>query len=144
MIQFLKKYKAFLFGFIVILPIFYLLDYLGFILLPKDRSYEIVIYTIIWGSLIALPIHHFKKNKRTVLKILSLFVLVFITLFIDSKMKMPDNPLTFILMIGFWLGFAYVLVPAFIKKYWKLIVFFYVPLLLYFMYLRLFLSLIHI
>ena len=138
MIQLLKKYKAFLFGFIIIVPIFYLLDYFGLIILPKERTYEIVIYAIIWGFAIALPIYHFKKNRRTVIKALSLFALVFLALVIDFYMKMPDNPITLILILGFWLGFAYVLSPSFIKKYWKLIVFFYGPLFLYFLYLRLF------
>jgi hypothetical protein len=137
MIQLLKKYRAFLFGYIIIVPIFYLLDYIGFIILPKERTYEIVIYAIIWGFVIALPIHHFKKNKRTVIKVLSLFALIFIALVIDSYMDMPDNPITLILMLGFWVGFAYVLSPSLIKKYWKLIVFFYGPLFLYFTYLRL-------
>ncbi len=141
MIQFLKKYKAFLFGFIIIVPIFYLLDYLGYILLPENRSYEIVIYSIIWGSIIALPFHHFnylKKKKKTVFRVLSLIVLFFSTLFIDSKMNVPDNPISVFLLMGFWFGFAYVMIPAFIKKYWKLIVFFYGPIFLYFIYLRLF------
>jgi len=141
MIAFLKKYKAFLFGLIVIVPIFYLLDYIGFIILPKDRSYEIVIYSIIWGTIIALPFHNYnylKSKKKTVLRVLSLFVLFFITLIIDGTMQLPDNPITLILLMGFWIGFAYVLTPSFIKKYWKLIVLIYGPLLLYFIYLRLF------
>ncbi len=124
MIKFLKKYKAFLFGFIIIVPIFYLLEYVGFIIIPDDGHIVFNIYTLIWGFIIALPIHYFKKNKRTVIKVLSLFVLFFIVLVIDSYMNMPDNPITFTLMMGFWLGFAYVLSPSFIKKYWKLIVFF--------------------
>jgi hypothetical protein len=138
MIEFLKKYKAFVFGFSVIVPIFYLLGYLGLIILPEERTYEIVIYSIIWGFIISLPFHYFKKNKKIVFRVLSLFALLIAIIFIDSKMNMPDNPLTFILLIGFWIGLAYLLIPAFIKKYWKLIVFFYVPLFLYFMYLRLF------
>jgi len=141
MINILKKYKAFLFGFIIIVPIFYLLDYVGFIILPENRSYEIVIYAIFWGFVIALPIHNFnylKKKKKTVLRILSLIGLFVITLFIDSNMKMPDNPITFSLLMGFWIGIAYLLVPVFIKKYWKLIAFFYIPLFAYFVYLRLF------
>lgn len=138
MIQLLKKYKAFLFGYIIIVPIFYFLDYIGLILIPKESSYEILLYTIIWGTAIALPIHHFKKNKITVIKVLSLFVLFFITLFIDSKMNVPDNPITLFLLMGFWFGFAYIMIPAFIIKYWKLITFFYTPLFLYFFYLRLF------
>lgn len=140
MINLLKKYKAFLIGFIIIIPIFYLLDYLGFIHLPKDRSYEIIIYAIFWGFVIALPFHHYnylKKKKKTILRVLSLFTLFFTTLLIDSKMNVPDNPITFILLMGFWIGFAYLLVPVFIKKHWKLITFFYAPLFLYFIYLRL-------
>lgn len=138
MLAFLKKYKAFLFGFIIIVPIFYLLDYIGFILLPKDRTYEIIIYAIFWGWVIALPVHHFKKYKRIVIKVISLIALFFISLIIDSYMDLPDNPLTFILLLCFWIGFTYLLVPNFIKKYWKLIALFYIPLFLYFLYLRLF------
>ena len=137
MIQFLKKYKAFLFGFIIIVPIFYLLSYIGIIILPKEKSYGIIIYAIIWGFIIALPIHHFKKNKKIVVRVLSLLLLFSMTLFIDAKMQMPDNPITFLLLMVFWFGIAYVLFPSFIKKYWKLITFFYVPLLLHFIYLRL-------
>ncbi|MGK0427863.1 MAG: hypothetical protein ACJAUR_001979 [Ulvibacter sp.] len=137
MIQLLKKYKAFIFGFIIIGPLFYFLDYIGFIILPKDSTYEIIIYSLFWGTAIALPIHHYKKHKKTILRLLSLFVLIICALVIDHNMNMPDNPITLILILGFWVGFAYVLSPSFIKKYWKLIVFFYSPLFLYFTYLRL-------
>ena len=138
MIYFIKKYKAFLFGFIIIVPIFFLLNYMGIIIIPKERSYEIIIYGIIWGFIIALPIHHFKKNKKIVVRVLSLLFLFAITLFLDAKMQMPDNPITFILLGGFWFGIAYVLFPSFIKKYLKLITFFYLPIFLYFIYFRLF------
>jgi len=138
MVQLLKKYKAFLFGFIIIAPIFYLLDYIGFIILPKEKSYEIVLYIIFWGLAIALPIHYYKRYKKTVVRILSLIVLFISAFVLDYHMEMPDNPVTLILLMGVWLGFAYVLSPSFIKKYWKLIVFFYAPLFLYFIYLRFF------
>ena len=39
--------------------------------------------------------------------------------------------------MGFWIGSVYVLIPSFIKKYWKLILLIYGPLFLYFLYLRL-------
>ena len=140
MMQFLKKYKAFFIGLIVI-PIFYLLDYIGFIIIPENQSYEIFIYIIFWGLVIALPIHYykyFKRKKKTVINVLSLIALLIIILVIDSIMDLPDNPITFILLLVFWIGFVYILVPSFIKKYWKLIVLIYGPLLLYFLYLRLF------
>ena len=140
MIDFLKKYKAFFIGLIVI-PIFYILKAIGVIILPEDRKLSIIPYLIFWGFAIALPIHFFnysKKVKKTIIKVLSLLVLLFITLGIDSIMNLPDNPITLILIAGFWFGFMYVLVPVFIKKYWKLIAFIYAPLFLYFIYLRLF------
>ena len=57
MIDFLKKYKAFFIGLIVI-PIFYLLKATGVIILPEDRKLSIIPYLIFWGLAIALPIHH--------------------------------------------------------------------------------------
>ena len=141
MIQFLKKYKAFVFGFSIIVPIFYLLDYLGLIIIPDKKASGIYIFAFIWGLVIALPIHNYKylkRNKKTALGVLVLFVLFFVALAIDTFMQLPDNPITFILLISFWVGTAYLLAPKFFKKYWKLIAVFYVPLFIYFIYLRLF------
>ncbi len=141
MVQFLNKYKAFFIGVLLMFPIFYAMNYFGLILLPKNNPLEIIIYTIFWGILVALPIYNYsylKTKKRKVLYVLGLMALFFVALFIDSYMKMPDNPVTFILLMVFWFGFAYLLIPAFIKKYWRLIAFIYGPLFLYFLYLRLF------
>jgi hypothetical protein len=141
MMQFLKKYRAFIFGFTIIIPLFYFLDYLGLIILPENHSYEIFIFAFIWGLVIALPMHNYKylkDKKKTAFSVLVLFVLFFIALAIDTVMNLPDNPITFILLIGFWIGTAYLLAPSFFKKYWKLIALFYIPILLYFLYLRLF------
>lgn len=140
MVNFLKKYKAFFIGLIVI-PISYLLERIGIIIIPEGRILEFIPYLIFWGLVIALPIYFFnysKNVKKTIIKVLSLLVLLFITLGIDSIMNLPDNPITLLFIAGFWIGFVYVLVPSFIKKYWKLILIIYGPLLLYFIYLRLF------
>ncbi|MDD7913691.1 hypothetical protein [Polaribacter ponticola] len=119
MIQFLKKYKAFIFGFSIIIPIFYLLDYLGLIIIPDKEASGIYIFAFIWGLVIALPIHNYKylkRNKKTALSVLVLFVLFFVALAIDTFMQLPDNPITFILLIGFWVGTAYLLSPKFFKN----------------------------
>jgi hypothetical protein len=137
MINFLKKYKAFFIGLIVI-PISYLLERIGLIIIPEGRILEFIPYLIFWGLAIALPIHHSKKYKKTIIKVFSLIILFCGTLVIDMTMNLPDNPITFVLMLGFWIGFVYILAPSFIKKYWKLIGFIYGPLFLYFIYLRLF------
>ncbi|CAM1355147.1 sensor histidine kinase [Tenacibaculum ascidiaceicola] len=141
MIDFLKKYKAFLIGFLIIVPLFILLDYLNFLNIPNDQSVEVIVITVFWALVIALPIHNYqylKRKKKAVFGIAVLFVLLFITVLIDSFMKLPDNPITFILLMIFWCGLAYFLVPNFVKKYWKFIALLYTPLLLYFLYLRLF------
>jgi len=138
MIPFLRKYKAFFIGYSIVVPLFYFLDYIGFIILPKQRTNEILFFALIWGLIISLLIHYFNKKRKTVVSVLGLFLLVFITLIVDSKMNLPDNPITITLLLGFWIGFAYLLLPTFVKKYWKLIAFFYIPLFIYFMYLRLF------
>ncbi|WP_233195831.1 sensor histidine kinase [Aquimarina sp. MAR_2010_214] len=117
------------------------MDYTEYVNIPNDQPIEVLIITLFWGLIIAIPIHNYnylKRKKRTVLRIVILIILFFIALAIDSYMRMPDNPITFILLMGFWFGFAYILVPTFIKKYWKLITFIYVPIFLYFIYLRLF------
>ncbi|MCX7548100.1 histidine kinase [Xanthomarina sp. F1114] len=141
MVQLLNKYKAFFIGVLLMFPIFYVLDYFEFILIPKNNPLEIIMYAVFFGILAVLPIYnysYFKTKKRIILNVLALMALFFMALFIDSFMKMPDNPVTFILLMVFWFGFAYLLIPVFIKKYWKLIVFIYGPLFLYFLYLRLF------
>ena len=69
MINFLKKYKALFIGLIVI-PIFYLLEALGIIIVPEDRKLSIIPYLIFWDrqpffflvqiKLINVIIHIFK------------------------------------------------------------------------------------
>ena len=71
MFQFIKKYKAFLIGLLLIVPIFYMLDYIGFLLLPENQTLEIVLYAIFWGVILALPFHYYtylKEKKKTVFK----------------------------------------------------------------------------
>ncbi|MGI9533065.1 sensor histidine kinase [Lutimonas sp.] len=140
MIKFLDKYKAFLIG-LIIIPIFYLLERIGFIIIPEDSHIVFNYFTLFWGLVIGFASYYFKylKNKKeTVVKVLGIIILFFTALTIDSIMDIPDNPITFILLMGFWFGLAFLLIPSFIKKYWKLITLIYAPLFLYFIYLRLF------
>jgi len=140
MIKYLKKYKAFFIGLIVI-PIAAVLEYIGFLIIPYDALLEVFFVIVFWWLLISLLIHNWtylKRYKNTFLKILFLILLFFISVFLDSLMNMPDNPITFILLMGFWIGCVYLLIPSFIKKYRKLILFIYGPLFLYFLFLRLF------
>ncbi|AIM61713.1 sensor histidine kinase [Cellulophaga lytica] len=140
MVEYIKKYRAFLMA-LIIIPIFYMLDYFGVIKIPNDDPLEVILITLFWWLSIALPIHNYNYIKRqgvTILKVMMLTAVFIVALVVDTLMDIPDNPVTFIILMGFWIGVVYLLVPAFIKKYWKLIALIYIPLFIYFLYLRLF------
>ncbi len=141
MIDFIKKYKAFGIGLLIIVPIIFILQQIKFILIPDDAPIEIFLVFTFWWFMISLPIHkldYLKKNKRTIYKIGGLMLLFFGAMIVDSNMRMPDNPITFLLILIFLLGSIYILTPVFFKKYLKLIVAIYVSAMLYFTYVRLF------
>jgi hypothetical protein len=79
-----------------------------------------------------------KKILKTVLQIAMLFVSLIVIAIIDTSIDYIDNPLTITLIVLFWVGFAYILFPSFIRKYWKFIAFYFTPLLLFMTYIRLF------
>ena len=138
MIQFIKTYKAFGIGYALIIPIFYILDLIGFLIIPEGQMSEVLVYAFFWGSVLGLCIHFSKEKKQMILKIIGLISLFIIAMKIDSAMALPDNPITVILLALFWLGFIYLLIPNFVKKYWRLIAIVYAAILLYFLSLRLF------
>jgi sensor histidine kinase YesM len=141
MITFIKKYKAFGIGLFIAVSIILFLAYKNLIIVSDYKPIEVFLLITFWWMVISLPIHHFtyiKQHKKTVFKIIALILLFFIALVIDGLMSFPDNPITFILLLLFWIGMGYLIIPTFITKYWKLIVLFYGPFFLYFIYIRLF------
>lgn len=120
MLRFLKKYKSIFIGFLITFSAFWYLDYLNLIIIPKDTFIEVgLIFTVWWGiiTLIIYNLSYFKKKKIVLFKIAALIAFLIMTLLIDGYFKIPDNPLSIFLMISFWLGVLYLLVPAFFKKY---------------------------
>lgn len=141
MIDFIKNYKAFGIGLLIVVPIIVVLHQVKVILIPDDAPIEVFLVFTFWWILTSLFIHkldYLKKKRFTIYKIGALFLLIIVTLIIDSKMDMPDNPITFLLLLIFYIGGVYVLSPAFFKKYSILIIGIYVSALLYFTYVRLF------
>lgn len=141
MIDFIKKYKAFGIGLLIVVPVILVLHKIKFILIPDDAPIEIFLVFTFWWFMISLLIHkldYLKKNKRTIYKIGGLMLLFFGAMIIDSNMRIPDNPITFLLLVLFWLGGIYILTPVFFKKYLKLIAGIYISAMLYFTYVRLF------
>ncbi len=67
----------------------------------------------------------------------SLLLLLAVIIVVEGSMNYLDNPLTILLLLAFWIGFVHLLMPSFVRKYWKVIVLYFVPLILIFTYIRL-------
>ena len=143
MINFLKKYRAFVIGYLIAFSLILFIHFNDEIILqvvfPSFAFFSIL---IIPGLLISLLIQYVfvKKNKKPALKVVGLLVFLFATLAIDESMDFPDNPITFLLMVMFVIGVVYVLTPSFVIRRWKIILLYFGPVLMYFTYVRLFSS----
>lgn len=78
-----------------------------------------------------------KKHKIFCLKILGLVVIYFTAILIDHQWNIPDNPITFPLLVILWVGILYVLVPRFFNIYKTPILLIYGFVITYFVYVRL-------
>ncbi|RZS99371.1 sensor histidine kinase [Aquimarina brevivitae] len=75
----------------------------------------------------------FFRARRIFIRKLVLAVLLFVTMItVDDYMKVPDNPITFVLLTLFWLTVVNMLAPKFFKKYRLLIFGIYGSLLIFF------------
>ena len=141
MISFLKKYKAFPIGFVITWLLASILEYKGVILIDKNELLTNIlgfVFYWFWISLLIHKINYLKEHITTVLKVVGLIVLLVIILIIDSNASMPDNPITILLFIIFYLLIAYVIVPSFFKKYRVAILSVYTFAYSVFLYFRLF------
>ncbi len=141
MIQFLKKYKAFIIGFFIVSIIVLGLEFYQFILIPQDDPVEVVLIFLFWWMLISLLIYKFsfiKEKKRIVYKIVGLISVLIVMILIDNSLKIPDNPVTISLLVVFWLYVVSFFTAKFFKKYGKYIYTLYTLITLYFIYVRLF------
>lgn len=139
MIRFIKKYKAFVIGFILTGLLFMLLKLLEFIKVNPHAWLENMIFFLLWWFVISLTIHKFsylKTKKKLLLKVLTLFLVLVVMISIDSFYAVPDNPATIVLLTVFWLGILYLITPGFFNKYKLPILLVYGSILIYFLYAR--------
>ncbi len=141
MIHILKKYKGFGFGMLIVLVLGYVLAYFGILKLNSDIPFiEFAAYFVFWSFVFGLAIykiHYLKKHRVVVFKIIGLITLLIIALIADSTLKIPDNPLTIIFLVGFWIGFVSIVTPQFFSKYKYYIFEVYGLVLSYFSFVRL-------
>ena len=118
--------------------IFYLM---GLLLVDRVDWKEFAFVFGLWTVLTSVPVYYFKllkKNKTTVYKVLGLGGFLTVLMLIDGLMDMPDNPVTLLLLVLFWIGVAYLIFPSFIQKYRFYLLGIYACIVLYFTYVRLF------
>lgn len=140
MFQFLNKYRAAISGLVLNLILVVLSSAWGLILIDPSAIVEnTVIFMLCWisFSLIIYKIPYLRKNSRMAYMLIDLILLMFIAMVIDSYLNIPDNPITIALLILFWLGVGYILLPGFFTKYRLPLFFMYGILMLYFLYIRL-------
>jgi len=142
MIDLIKNnYSVFLKGGIVNILLIIFLTQIGFIRIdPTSVVENVFIFTFWWMffSLLIFKIPYFKKNKGLVMKLLGLLALLIIAISADIYLQIPDNPITFPLIIFFWLSVAYLVLPKFFIKYKVPILSVYGAILSYFLFFRMY------
>lgn len=143
MIEFLKKYKAFLYGLLIQRIAVVVLLYFNVIYIDDSGVLANMLSFIFSWLLISLPIHYFlflKKHKATSLKLLILIFVFFVIIINDVNSKIIDNPITFVGLVGVGLSFFAILAPSYFKKNALMIIGFYVLALGYFYYIRIYID----
>lgn len=139
--SFIKKYKAFLIGFIITWLLSWILEYKGVILIDRHEYLTNILGFLFYWLLISVfihKIHYLKTHINSVKKIIGLLIVLIVILIFDSNAKMPDNPITILLFTVFYLSIAYVIAPTFFRRYRIVIIGFYALAYSIFLYLRLF------
>jgi hypothetical protein len=143
MISFLKKYKGFIYGLILFRVIVFVLTHYSLINIDNGEVLANSLSFIFCWTIISLPIHFYpflKEHKRISLKVLGLIVIFLVVIVNDINSKIPDNPITFVGLIGVGLSFFSMIAPAFFRKHALIIIGFYVLALGHFFYVRLYID----
>lgn len=143
MVEFLKKYKGFVYGLILFRILVFVLTSFNFIYIDNSEILANTLSFFFCWILISLPIHFFsflKQHKNISLKVLALVILFVVVIINDINSKIIDNPLTFVGLIGIGLGFFAIIASAFFRKYALIIIGFYILTFSYFFYIRLYID----
>ena len=132
-----KNYKAILIGGILASLVAIMLHRSGGVIV--DSSYvsqplyfliHLLAFALCWWIISVL------LSKFPIYEVVGVMGLLVIAFAAESLVKFPDNPVTIPLLILFWLGVAYLILPEFFKKYRVAILSVYGLVLLYFFIFR--------
>ncbi len=137
---FIKKYKAFGIGAVLLAIVVMCLEWISIIKFPKGATLEIISIVGFWWLVTSFALYHFnylKKEKIFVIKVVVLFIIAFLIFGTDNYLNVPDHPIFIFSIVIFWLGVVYLFFPKFFTKYKILIFITYGLALCYFLFLRL-------
>ncbi len=133
----IKNYKAFIIGGILSTVIAIMLYWSGgYIVDPAYVSQPVYLLIHILAFAGCWWVLSFFLTKFPVLEVVGVMGLLVVAFLAESLIKFPDNPVTIPVLILFWLGIAYLILPAFFKKYRIAILSVYGLVLLYFFIFR--------
>ena len=139
MIQFLKKYKAFLYGLILFRLVVFVLSYFNLIYIDNSEILANSLSFVFGWLIFSLPIYYFSfliKHRSITLKLALLIGVFFAIIVNDVGSDIDDNPITFIGLVGVGLTFFSMIMPSYFKKNVLNILGFYTVTLGFFLYLR--------
>lgn len=143
MISHLKKYKHIIVGFVFTILIIYFLDNFEWFLIDKNELLSNTIGFVFLWSLLAVIIYiipELRANKIIALKMFGLLVLFICILAIDYYMSIPDNPITILSMVVLGILIIFFLAPRIVFQYKLPLLIYYVTILGYFLYRRVFIN----
>lgn len=108
----IQNHNAFIKGGILTIGIAVVLGILDFLFIDRAYFYINIFILIFCWLLISFLLH-----KISLYKVLALVSLFIATMLVDSYMEVPDNPITFPIVVLFWLGLTYLILPEFFRKY---------------------------
>jgi hypothetical protein len=132
-----KKIEALSIGGIMAIILAIVLGRAGLMIVDPDYVSQPVYMSInVLGFIVGWLILSFLVHKFPVYKVAGVVGLLVVAAVADVYMKIPDNPIAIPLLILFWLGAAYLIVPQFFKKYQVAILSAYGVILSYFFIVR--------
>lgn len=137
---FILRYRAYVFGFLLVVLATVFLSWVGIIRIAPSAYVENSLLFAFWWLVFSLPIHHWqglKQHRKFFGQVLALIGIFGLTVFADLQMQIPDNPITFLSLTALSLGAFAILAPSFFRRYGKGIVAFYTLVFCYFLGARL-------
>lgn len=137
--RFIEKYKGFFHGFWAALIVFFFLREINFIRVANGFALESLLpFSFLWMfcSFIVHRLPYFTISKTVLYKMIALSLLLVAIVCVHKYTTIPDKPVIFPLLVLFWLGVAYLILPGFFKKYQSSILLVYGAILSYFIFFK--------